>query len=95
MPTPIRIGAARALESLPAWSAVATKDALARTFVFSDFKKAFSWMTCVALKAEQMGHHPEWFNVYNTVDVTLTTHDSDGVTVLDVEMALFMDEAAC
>jgi 4a-hydroxytetrahydrobiopterin dehydratase len=83
-----------ALSSLRGWTASTKKTALEKTFVFSDFKEAFGWMTRVALKAEQMDHHPEWFNVYKTVNVTLTTHDADGVTELDVELARFMDACA-
>jgi 4a-hydroxytetrahydrobiopterin dehydratase len=67
---------------------------LTRSYRFSDFNAAFGFMTCVALKAEQMNHHPEWFNVYNAVDVTLTTHDAGGVTALDLALAVFMDRTA-
>lgn len=95
MARPVKIGAIDALEKLALWSAVAgERDAITRCFRFKDFNAAFRFMTQVALKAEQLDHHPEWFNVYNRVDVTLTTHDADGVTALDVEMALFMDELA-
>jgi 4a-hydroxytetrahydrobiopterin dehydratase len=94
MPAAPKIGASKALESLPAWAADSGKDAITRRFVFKDFNAAFGWMTRVALKADKMDHHPEWFNVYNRVDVTLTTHDSDGVTALDVEMAQFMEACA-
>jgi 4a-hydroxytetrahydrobiopterin dehydratase len=89
-----RIGAAAALDALPGWSAVEGRDAIQRRFVFADFNAAFAFMTRVAMKAEQMDHHPEWFNVYKTVDVTLATHDAGGVTALDVAMARFMDAAA-
>ena len=61
---------------------------------FADFNAAFGFMTRVALKADKMDHHPEWSNVYNKVDVVLTTHDAGGVTAKDVELAAFMDEAA-
>ena len=70
------------------------RDAIQRTYKFKDFNTAFGFMTRVAIKAETLDHHPEWFNVYNRVDVTLATHDADGVTVLDVELATFMDEIA-
>lgn len=89
-----KIGAAAALAELKGWKAVDSRDAIAKSYKFGDFKQAFAFMTRVALKAEQMDHHPEWFNVYNKVDVTLATHDSDGVTALDVELAKFCDEAA-
>ena len=90
-----KIGAAAALEKLTGWSAVAgDRDAIEKTFKFADFKTAFGFMTSSALKAEQMDHHPEWFNVYNRVEVTLTTHDADGVTELDVDLASFMDAIA-
>ncbi len=74
---------------LPLWTEV--DDALKRDFVFEDFGQAFAWMTRVALLAEQMNHHPEWFNVYNRVSVRLTTHDAGGVTELDRRMARAMD----
>ncbi len=67
---------------------------LTRSYHFSDFTLAFGFMTSVALKAEQMNHHPEWFNVYNKVEVTLTTHDAGGVTALDLKLAAFMDKVA-
>lgn len=89
-----RIGADAALTGLPGWSAVEGRDAIQKRFVFGDFNAAFAFMTRVAMKAEQMDHHPEWFNVYKTVDVTLSTHDAGGVTALDVALARFMDAAA-
>ncbi|MGB0261621.1 MAG: 4a-hydroxytetrahydrobiopterin dehydratase [Henriciella sp.] len=86
------LGADAALASVSGWGATTDKrDAISKSFVFSDFKMAFGFMTMAAIKAEQMDHHPEWFNVYNRVDVTLTTHDANGVTTLDVELAGFMD----
>jgi 4a-hydroxytetrahydrobiopterin dehydratase len=95
MSRPVRIGAIAALEKLPLWSdPPGDRDAIFRTFVFADFNAAFAFMTRVALKAERMDHHPEWSNVWNRVEVTLTTHDAGGVTDLDVEMAVFMDAAA-
>ncbi|MBI1187882.1 MAG: 4a-hydroxytetrahydrobiopterin dehydratase [Alphaproteobacteria bacterium] len=89
-----RIGAAQAVAQLAGWTAVDGRDAIQKSFKFDDFKAAWGFMTRAALKAEQMDHHPEWFNVYNKVDVTLATHDANGVTALDVELARFMDYAA-
>lgn len=94
MSAPERIGAHAALEGLPAWRAVEGRDAIERSFRFPDFSAAFAFMTRVALRAEQADHHPEWFNVYNRVDVVLTTHDCDGVSTRDTEMARFMDTLA-
>ncbi len=89
------IGADALCEAVPGWAkAEGERDAVRKVFKFADFKTAFAFMTRAALKAEQMDHHPEWFNVYNTVDVTLSTHDAGGVTALDKEMAQFMNEAA-
>ena len=70
------------------------RSVIARSYQFADFNAAFGFMACIALKAEVMNHHPEWFNVYNKVEVTLTTHDAGGVTDKDVRMARFIDEAA-
>ena len=90
-----KIGASAGLSKLTGWSAIAgDKDAIHKVYRFSDFKTAFGFMTSCALKAEQMDHHPEWFNVYNRVEVTLTTHDAQGVTDLDIELASFMDATA-
>ena len=90
-----KIGAEAALAKLSGWAAKpGDRDAIEKTFKFADFKTAFGFMSSCALKAEQMDHHPEWFNVYNRVEVTLTTHDADGVTELDVELAGFMDALA-
>lgn len=86
-----KIGANEALARLKGWSAVAGRDAVAKTYQFADFSSAFAFMTRIALKAEQMDHHPEWFNVYNKVEVTLSTHDAGGVTDKDVKLAQFMD----
>lgn len=94
MARPGKIGAPAALAQLPAWSAVESRDAIHREFRFADFNEAFGFMTRVALKADQLDHHPEWSNVYNRVEVVLTTHDADGVTELDVQLARFMDAAA-
>ena len=89
-----RTGAADALGKLTGWKAVDGRDAIAKQFRFEDFNAAFGFMTRVALKADQLDHHPEWFNVYNRVEVLLATHDADGVTDLDVELATFMDRIA-
>lgn len=95
MSRPARIGAEAALAKLPGWrKAEGEREAIARTYRFADFNTAFGFMTRVAIRAEQLDHHPEWFNVYNRVEVILTTHDAEGVTELDVSLAGFMDEAA-
>lgn len=95
MTRPKKIGAAEALKSLPEWRAAdGERDAIVRTFTFKDFNAAFGFMTRIALAAEKLDHHPEWFNVYNRVEVLLSTHDADGVTALDVTLAGIMDEAA-
>lgn len=86
--------ASSVLSQLTGWAAVPGKDAITKTFQFKDFSAAFGFMTRVALKAEAMDHHPEWFNVYNRVEVTLTTHDAGGVTDKDVSLARFMDSLA-
>jgi len=83
-----------ALSKLNGWSEVAGRDAISRKFVFKDFNAAFGFMTRAALIAEKMDHHPEWFNVYKTVDVTLSTHDAGGVTELDIKLATEMDRLA-
>ena len=83
-----------ALAKLSGWSDVADRDAMTKKFVFKDFNEAFGFMTRAALVAETMDHHPEWFNVYKTVDVTLSTHDAGGVTELDVQLAAAMDKIA-
>ena len=89
-----RIGAAAAVSDLPGWSSHEERDAIVKTFRFDDFNGAFGFMTRVALTAERLDHHPEWANVYDRVEVLLTTHDAGGVTELDVRMARFMDEVA-
>lgn len=89
-----RIGAAAAVAQLSGWSAAPDKDAITKTFKFADFNAAFGFMTRVALMADKLDHHPEWFNVYNRVEVLLTTHDADGVTELDLALATFMDSVA-
>lgn len=94
MTRPAKLGATEALKSLPDWRAVEGRDAIQRSFKFADFNTAFGFMSRAALMAEKLDHHPEWFNVYSRVEVTLATHDADGVTELDVKLARFMDEAA-
>ncbi|MDR3508140.1 MAG: 4a-hydroxytetrahydrobiopterin dehydratase [Caulobacteraceae bacterium] len=94
MSRPPRLGAAAVLPNLPGWAEAPDQDAIVKTFKFKDFNAAFGFMTRVALAAEKLDHHPEWFNVYNRVEVRLTTHDAGGVTELDVAMAKIMDEAA-
>jgi 4a-hydroxytetrahydrobiopterin dehydratase len=81
-----------ALSGLSGWSEVEGRDAISKTFTFKDFIQAFGFMTRAALVAEKMDHHPEWFNVYKTVEVTLSTHDAGGVTELDVKLAEAMDK---
>ena len=80
-----------ALKRLPDWQLVQGREAIARKFQFVDFDAAFAFMTRSALMAAKMDHHPEWFNVYNKVDVTLATHDADGVTQKDIDLAMAMD----
>jgi 4a-hydroxytetrahydrobiopterin dehydratase len=76
------------------WSMVDGRDAIRKTFVFKNFVEAFGWMTKVALWAEKWDHHPEWDNVYKTVNVVLTTHDVDGLSALDAKLARKMDSLA-
>ena len=80
-----------ALKRLPDWELVSNREAITRKFQFVDFDAAFAFMTRCALLAAKMDHHPEWFNVYNKVDVTLSTHDAGGITENDVKMAKAMD----
>jgi 4a-hydroxytetrahydrobiopterin dehydratase len=89
-------GAARkaALAGVAEWREVDERDAIARKFVFKDFNQAFGFMTRAALVAEKMDHHPEWFNVYRTVEVTLSTHDAGGLTEKDIALAKAMDSFA-
>lgn len=87
------IAVADALRALQHWSSVAQKPAIRREYRFADFNAAWSFMSRAALWAEKYDHHPEWFNVYNKVDVVLTTHDAGGVTELDVAFAQFLDDA--
>ncbi|KPF83224.1 pterin-4-alpha-carbinolamine dehydratase [Brevundimonas sp. AAP58] len=89
------IDPAAAVADLTAWSvAPGERPAIRREIKFADFNTAFGFMSRVALKAETMDHHPEWSNVYNRVEVLLTTHDAGGVTELDAMLARFIDEAA-
>ncbi|MBB4287547.1 4a-hydroxytetrahydrobiopterin dehydratase [Roseospira goensis] len=83
-----------ALASLPGWSAVQGRDAIHKTFVFKDFNEAFGFMSRAALVAEKADHHPEWSNVYKTVEVTLSTHDAGGVTDKDIALARAMNAIA-
>ena len=83
-----------ALAKLDGWSEVQGRDAITKKFVFKDFNQAFGFMTRVALVAEKMDHHPEWFNVYKTVEATLSTHDAGGLTDRDVKLAEAMDKIA-
>jgi 4a-hydroxytetrahydrobiopterin dehydratase len=83
-----------ALAGLHGWSDAEGRDAVTKKFVFADFNAAFGFMTRSALVAEKLDHHPEWFNVYKTVEVTLATHDAGGVTELDVKLAEAMDKIA-
>ncbi|MBK5926536.1 4a-hydroxytetrahydrobiopterin dehydratase [Rhodobaculum claviforme] len=76
------------------WAEVSERDAISRTYVFGNFIEAFGFMARAALVAEKMGHHPEWFNVYKTVEVTLSTHDAGGLTALDTRLAAAMDALA-
>jgi len=73
------------------WSMVEGRDAIYKEFLFKDFNQAFGFMTRVALKADKVDHHPEWFNVYNKVQITLATHDCGGLSVRDVNMATFIE----
>ena len=89
-------GAARikAVQELDQWSDVSGRDAITKTFRFKNFREAFAFMTEAALVAEKMDHHPEWFNVYGRVEVTLTTHSAQGLTALDITLAQKMDDIA-
>lgn len=81
----------QALKRLPDWTLAKDREAITRKFQFADFDAAFSFMTRCALMAAKMDHHPEWFNVYNKVEVTLATHDAGGVTQKDIDLAAAMD----
>jgi 4a-hydroxytetrahydrobiopterin dehydratase len=82
------------LATLPDWQVTPNRDAIRRVFTFRNFSEAFAFMTRSALMAEKLDHHPEWSNVYKTVDVTLSTHDADGLTELDLKLARAMDKYA-
>ena len=84
----------KALAKLAGWSEVKDRDAITKRFVFKDFNEAFGFMARAALVAEKMDHHPEWFNVYKTVEVTLSTHDAGGLTEHDVTLAEAMNRLA-
>ena len=90
--TPEQITAA--LGELNGWVKVDNRDAIHKRFTFTNFSEAFAFMARAALMAEKIDHHPEWFNVYKTVDVTLATHDADGVTDLDIKLAKALDRFA-
>ncbi len=83
-----------ALQELSGWTEVAGREAIGRTFTFKDFNEAFGFMSRAALIAEKNDHHPEWRNVYKTVEVMLATHDAGGVTKLDIELAKAMNAIA-
>ena len=85
---------ADALIVLEGWSDTEDRDAIQKTFTFKSFNQAFSFMTRVAMEAEKANHHPEWFNIYNRVDVTLSTHDAGGITEKDIKLAQFMEMIA-
>lgn len=85
---------AAALNELGSWSLDDGRDAISRQFVFKDFVQAFGFMSQSALIAEKLNHHPEWSNIYKTVNVTLTTHDCDGLSELDIKLAKAMDKIA-
>jgi 4a-hydroxytetrahydrobiopterin dehydratase len=82
------------LAQLHGWVAVAGRDAIQRQFKFADFNEAFGFMTRVAIKAQEMDHHPEWSNVYNKVEITLSTHEANGLTERDISLARFIDQIA-
>lgn len=83
-----------ALARLKGWSELKDRDAITKKFVFADFNQAFGFMTRAALVAEKLDHHPEWFNVYKNVEVTLSTHDAGGLTELDIKLAEAIDRLA-
>ena len=82
------------LAELSGWSEVSGREAIAKTYVFKDFNEAFGFMSRAALVAEKNDHHPEWKNVYKTVEVVLATHDAGGVTALDIKLAKTMNAIA-
>ena len=86
-----KIEVSKKLKRLSGWKKARGHNAITKTFKFDSFVSAFNWMTAIAFYAEQKNHHPEWLNVYNSVDVTLSTHDSGGITQLDIDMAKKMN----
>jgi 4a-hydroxytetrahydrobiopterin dehydratase len=84
----------QALAKLPGWKDVQGRDAIEKQFIFDDFNAAFAFMTRVAIQAEKLDHHPEWSNVYNRVNIVLTTHDADGLSHRDIELADFINKVA-
>ena len=85
---------ANSLQTMDGWSQAEDRKAITKSFVFANFVEAFGFMTRAAIVADKMNHHPEWFNVYKTVDVVLTTHSAGGVTELDIRLAQNMDRLA-
>jgi len=83
---------ARLLPNLIGWTMMDNRDVISKSFKFKDFTQAFAFMTRVALLAEKADHHPEWFNVYNRVDIVLTTHDADGLSMRDIALAKAIEE---
>jgi 4a-hydroxytetrahydrobiopterin dehydratase len=94
MTRPQKMPVEQALAQLEGWRAAEGREAIVKSYRFKDFADAFAVMSRVALAAEKLDHHPEWFNVYNRLDVTLATHDANGVTELDVTLARILDAAA-
>jgi 4a-hydroxytetrahydrobiopterin dehydratase len=89
-----RLDQTEVLRRLPLWKAAEGREAITRSIVFRSFNEAFGFITRIALAAERLDHHPEWFNVYNRVEIVLTTHDASGLTDRDVELATLIDQAA-
>jgi 4a-hydroxytetrahydrobiopterin dehydratase len=89
-----RLDRTEVLRRLPFWKAAEGREAITRSIVFGTFNEAFGFMTRIALAAERLDHHPEWFNVYNRVEIVLTTHDASGLTDRDVALATLIDKAA-
>ncbi|CAD7337926.1 4a-hydroxytetrahydrobiopterin dehydratase [Sphingomonadales bacterium 56] len=89
-----KLDASQAVTQLSGWTATRDGKAIGKNFVFADFARALGFMTCVGVQAEKLDHHPEWRNVYNRVEVELTTHDAGTVTTLDLSLARFMDEVS-
>jgi len=82
------------IAQLDGWQSVEGRDAIKRQLRFADFNEAFGFMTRVAIKAQEMDHHPAWFNVYSNVEITLSTHEANGITERDIRLARFIDEIA-